>query len=113
MARRFIFAATTAGKSFCLRPPVLSRRTSLDAAVDKNAANEGVISAAASRAAVRVIRTDEELMIARLVCRALGLGMSSEKGNSDHATKSISRLDLLSASGVSPIAKPRPPAQEE
>jgi acetate kinase len=79
----------------------------------RNAANEGVISAAASRAAVRVIRTDEELMIARLVCRALGLGMSSEKGNSDHATKSISRLDLLSASGVSPIAKPRPPAQEE
>jgi acetate kinase len=46
----------------------------------RNAANEGVISAAASRAAVRVIRTDEELMIARLVCRALGLGMSSENG---------------------------------
>ena len=39
-----------------------------------NAADEGVISAAASRVAVRVIRTDEELMIARSVCRALGLG---------------------------------------
>jgi acetate kinase len=35
----------------------------------RNAANEGVISAATSRVAVRVIRTDEELMIARTVCR--------------------------------------------
>jgi acetate kinase len=35
---------------------------------NRNAANEGVISAAASRVAVRVIQTDEELMIARLVC---------------------------------------------
>jgi acetate kinase len=33
----------------------------------QNAANEGVISSAASRVAVRVIRTDEEQMIARLV----------------------------------------------
>ena len=40
----------------------------------RNAANEGVISAAASRVAVRVIRTDEERMIAKTVCRVLGLG---------------------------------------
>ena len=40
----------------------------------RNAANEGVISAAASRVAVRVIHTDEELMIAKTVCRVLGLG---------------------------------------
>jgi acetate kinase len=33
----------------------------------QNAANEGVISSAASRVAIRVIRTDEEQMIARLV----------------------------------------------
>jgi acetate kinase len=39
----------------------------------RNAANEGLISAAASRA-VRVIRTDEELVIARAVCRVLDLG---------------------------------------
>jgi acetate kinase len=39
----------------------------------RNAANEGVISAAASRIAVRVIRTDEEIMIARLVCQVLKL----------------------------------------
>jgi acetate kinase len=55
----------------------------------RNAANEGVISAAASRATVRVIRTDEELMIARSVCRELGLGMAISKGKSDHAAKCI------------------------
>jgi acetate kinase len=37
----------------------------------RNAANEDVISTAASRATVRVIRTDEELMIARSVSRML------------------------------------------
>ena len=41
----------------------------------RNAANEGVISTAASRVAVRVIHTDEELMIAKTVCRVLDLGM--------------------------------------
>jgi acetate kinase len=40
----------------------------------RNAKNAAVISTDASRATVRVIRTDEELMIARSVCRALGLG---------------------------------------
>jgi acetate kinase len=40
----------------------------------RNAASEGVISAAASRVTVRVIRTDEELMIAKTVCHVLGLG---------------------------------------
>jgi len=44
----------------------------------RNAANEGLISAAASRAAVRVIRTDEELMIAKTVCGVLGLGMAGD-----------------------------------
>jgi acetate kinase len=47
----------------------------------RNAANEGVISIDASRVTVRVIRTDEELMIAETVCRILGLGMASEKGD--------------------------------
>ncbi len=40
----------------------------------RNAANEGVISDPAGRVAVRVIHTDEELMIARTVCRVLSLG---------------------------------------
>jgi acetate kinase len=39
----------------------------------QNAANAGVISAAAGRVAVRVMRTDEELMIAKTVCSVLGL----------------------------------------
>ena len=46
---------------------------------ERNAANEGVISTAAGRVAVRVIRTDEELMIARTVCRVLGLGSRKER----------------------------------
>ena len=49
--------------------------------MDKNTANEGVISAAASRVAVRVIRTDEELMIAKTVCQVLGLGCKNKKEN--------------------------------
>jgi acetate kinase len=47
----------------------------------RNAANECVISAAASRVAVRVIRTDEELMIAKTVCQVLGLGCKNKKEN--------------------------------
>ncbi len=45
----------------------------------RNAANESLISAAASRVAVRVLHTDEERMIAKTVCGILGLGMASEK----------------------------------
>jgi acetate kinase len=44
----------------------------------RNAANEGVISAAASRVSVRVIHTDEEWMIASTVCRVLKLGAVSK-----------------------------------
>ena len=39
----------------------------------RNAENAGVISADNARVTVRVIRTDEELMIARSVCRLLGI----------------------------------------
>jgi acetate kinase len=45
----------------------------------RNAANAEVISTDASPATVRVIRTDEELMIARSVCRVLGLGAANKK----------------------------------
>jgi acetate kinase len=45
----------------------------------RNASNEAIISAATSRATVRVIRTDEELMIARSVSRILGLGEVTKK----------------------------------
>lgn len=44
---------------------------------DLNAANRPVISTAASRAAVRVIRTDEEAMIAKSVGRILGVAQTT------------------------------------
>ncbi len=40
----------------------------------RNAVNESVISADTNRKTVRVMHTDEELMIAKTVCRDLGLG---------------------------------------
>ena len=46
----------------------------------RNAKSAPLISADAGRVAVRVIRADEESMIARSVCRVLGLGMASEEG---------------------------------
>lgn len=50
----------------------------------RNVANEGVISTTASRVVVRVIRTDEEMIIAHLVWRTLGLGVDLEKEKPDH-----------------------------
>ncbi len=46
----------------------------------RNAETAAVISTDASRVTVRVIRTDEELMIARSVRRILGAGAVSMKG---------------------------------
>jgi acetate kinase len=46
----------------------------------RNAKSTGLISADASRISVRVIRTDEEVMIARSVFRALGVGASDAGG---------------------------------
>jgi hypothetical protein len=57
MVKHTIFAATTVGKSFCPRLSVQSWRANQDAAVNKNTANEGVITAGASQIAVRVICT--------------------------------------------------------
>ncbi len=45
----------------------------------RNAAHADIISSKASRVAVRIIRTDEELMIARSVCRVLGAQMKRVK----------------------------------
>lgn len=45
----------------------------IELAEERNAANQGVVSAAAGRVTVRVMRTDEEYMIAKLVGRVLGL----------------------------------------
>jgi acetate kinase len=45
---------------------------------NRNASNDGIISSADCRVPVRVIRTDEELMIARSVASLLNLGTSKE-----------------------------------
>ena len=45
----------------------------------RNMQNASLISTDAGRVAVRVIRTDEELMIARSVIRVLGLGVQNER----------------------------------
>jgi acetate kinase len=45
----------------------------------RNGENAPLISAESGRVAVRVIRTDEELMIARSVCRVLGFGVVNKK----------------------------------
>ena len=49
----------------------------------RNVTNTGVISAKTSRATVRVLHTDEEVMIAKSVCHILGLSIEkeSEYGN--------------------------------
>jgi acetate kinase len=51
----------------------------------RNAKNALLISPDAGRVAVRVMHTDEEWMIAKTVCRVLGLGPASEKRNSERA----------------------------
>ena len=44
----------------------------------RNAENAAVISKNSSRVTVRVIRTDEELVIARSICRVFGLGSATQ-----------------------------------
>jgi len=55
----------------------------IDIEEKRNAANESVISPAVSRIPVRVIHTDEELMIVRSVCRVLDISVN--KDNSTHS----------------------------
>jgi acetate kinase len=65
----------------------------------RNADSASVISTDASRVPVRVIRTDEELMIARSVCHLLGLEVSSDKTDSDTEMKNSSLRDPASPGG--------------
>src|SRR5512135_823214 len=58
----------------------------------RNAGNEGIISTPASQVTVRVIHTDEEWMIAKMVCGVLGLGIPEEssarkQGNQRRSTR--------------------------
>jgi acetate kinase len=75
-----VFAGGIGENAAEVRGRICDRLEFLGIEVDekRNAANEGVISAAASRVAVRVICTDEERIIAETVCRVLGLGWKKE-----------------------------------
>jgi acetate kinase len=66
----------------------------------QNAANAGVISTAASRVDVRVIHTDEELMIARSVCRVLGLAISSDPMAEAPATNEPEHPTMKTTEGI-------------
>ncbi len=55
----------------------------IELAEKQNAANADVVSAASSRATVRVIRTDEEWVIANTVCRVLGFTIKKVHDHED------------------------------
>ena len=67
-----VFAGGIGENASVLRARICDGLGFLGIKLEKNAANEGIISANASRVAVRVIHTDEEWMIANTVCRILG-----------------------------------------
>ena len=69
----FVFAGGIGENAPLVRTRICEELGALGIELDesRNAATAGVISTNASRATVRVIRTDEELMIARSVCRLL------------------------------------------
>jgi acetate kinase len=71
-----VFAGGIGEKAFVVRVRICDRLGFLGIELEekRNAANERVISAGAGRVAVRIIRTDEEQMITKTVCRVLGLG---------------------------------------
>jgi acetate kinase len=71
-----VFAGGIGENAPVIRARICEGMEFLGIAIDEkqNAANEGVISTQASRVAIRVIHTDEELTIARSVCRVLGIG---------------------------------------
>src|SRR6202162_4792935 len=75
-----VFAGGIGENAPTIRAPVCGGLGFLGLEVDpkRHAANEGVISAETSRISVRVIRTDEEWMIASMVCRVLGLTIEKE-----------------------------------
>ncbi len=74
----------------------------------QNLANADMISMATSRVAIRVMRTDEELMIARMVCRKLRPGQSSEDEPRNDSSKDIEKPDPFSERSP-PARKPHTP----
>lgn len=70
-----VFAGGIGENEPLVRARILDGRGFLGIDLDEkqNLANAGVISTEASRVTVRVIHTDEEIMIAKTICRVLGL----------------------------------------
>jgi acetate kinase len=83
----------------------------------RNAANEGVISAAAGRVAVRVIRTDEELMIARSVTASSASHHSEMLNHENKAMRGDQSdeegLQSWRSCGVELGSRPRPGNDQE
>ena len=75
----------------------------------QNQANEGTISAATSRVAIRVMRTDEELMIARSVCRELGLNPTCEGNTKNHSSNGMEQPHSLSERSPPSVKAHQPP----
>ena len=71
-----VFAGGIGENAFEVRARVCQGLRFLGVRVEarRNRASAPVISSRASRVTVRVIRTDEEVTIAKAVCRVLGLG---------------------------------------
>jgi acetate kinase len=74
-----VYSAGVGAGSAAIRARIATGLTFLGLELDaaRNAAHAPVISTPASRVTVRVMPTDEELMIARLVTRTLDLGPST------------------------------------
>jgi acetate kinase len=77
----FVFAGGIGENAPCVRARICAGLGFLGIELNEshNAATADVISTEASRATVRVIRTDEDLMIARSVARILATGSEREK----------------------------------
>ncbi|MDQ3565662.1 MAG: acetate/propionate family kinase [Pseudomonadota bacterium] len=76
-----VFAGGIGESAPVVRARICERLGFLGIALDekRNAAGAAVISAERGRVAVRVMRTDEEWMIAQIVCRVLGLMIERER----------------------------------
>jgi acetate kinase len=79
-----VFSAGIGEKSAAIRARICDGLSFLGLDLDdpRNTAHAAVISADTSRVTVRIIATDEELMIARSVCRLLGLGANRTERDS-------------------------------
>ena len=76
-----VFAGGIGEKSPLIRARICAGLGFLGIALDpaRNEGNQGLVCATSGAVRVRVMRTNEELVIARSVCRLLGLGMDTQE----------------------------------